>query len=272
MSSQTGSHIYTGPWINWSHGLILGSTITLSSTGGALLTSFLAAFITLVGAQLWKVLSFTLHQTRASKGPQDGLHHQHQVLLRNTQSPGAAAWSFLQQAYYWRKQASVFRSLPWALFCVFYVILFGVLSVFSAEVTKSAGNDRLIRSSDCGYWRLKDGDFHQTAMNSFNAKALNDSTTAAAYARECYSGNSNSQQCGTMAAPSIPWTVNYNATCPFGDHMCLWSDTAAFQINATIDSHTLLGINAPESGRIIYKKVTTCAPRAYQCPTPHELI
>ncbi|KAL9114976.1 MAG: hypothetical protein Q9227_001219 [Pyrenula ochraceoflavens] len=261
MSTQAGAHVYTGPWINWSHGLVLGSTITLSSTSGSLFTSFLAAFVTVVGAQLWKILMFVIHQSRASRGPQDGLHHQHQVLFRNSQNPGSAAWTFLQQAYHWRNRASVFRSLPWALFCLSYLSIFGLVSVFSGEIAKSAGNNRLIRSANCGYWRLAgNGQLNNTALQAFNAKNLNDTTTAASYARECYSGDSNSLQCGTMAAPSIPWTTNRNATCPFGDSMCIWSDTSAFQINATIDSHALLGINAPKHDRIIYKKVSTCAP------------
>ncbi|KAL9619643.1 MAG: hypothetical protein Q9160_005749 [Pyrenula sp. 1 TL-2023] len=120
---------------------------------------------------------------------------------------------------------------------------------------------RLIRSPNCGYWRLEDNPKSGAAqLTSFNTKNLNDTTAAASYSRECYGGSSSTLQCGSMAAASIPYTVNLNATCPFGDDLCLISNTAAFQINATIDSHTLLGINAPEHQRVEYQKVTTCAP------------
>lgn len=265
MSSTTGSHIYTGPWINWSHGLIVGSTLTLSSKDGALFTSFLAAFITVVGSRLWKILTFIIHQSRARRGPKDGLHHQQQNVFRNSESPGGAAWTFMLQSHAWWGRASALRSIPWAAFCLLYLLIFAVLSVFSGQVTKSAGDMRLIRSSNCGYWRIKDSSAGQVAtLNSYTAKNLNDSTAAATYSRDCYGGNPDKLQCGTMAAPSIPYTINQNATCPFGDDMCLMSNTAAFQINATIDSHTLLGINAPKHHRVNYQKVTTCAPREHE--------
>lgn len=266
MSNTTESHIYTGPWINWSHGLIIGSTLTLSARDGALLTSFLAAFITVVGSRLWNICTFVIHQSRARHGPQDGLYHQQQNVFRNSQTPGGATWTFLQQSYAWWRRASIFRSLPWALFSLLFLLTFAVLSVFSGEVTKSTGNMRLIRSPNCGYWRLEDNPTSSNAqLSSFNAKNLNDTTAAASYSRECYGGSSNTLQCGSMAAASIPYTVNLNATCPFGDDLCLMSNTAAFQINATIDSHTLLGINAPKHQRVEYQKVTTCAPRKSSC-------
>lgn len=63
---------YSGPWINWSHGLLSGSTITLSERSGGLLTAFIATFVTIVGAELWKILCYILHQIRSSRTPQDG--------------------------------------------------------------------------------------------------------------------------------------------------------------------------------------------------------
>lgn len=267
MASAVGSRIYTGPWINWTHGLIVGSTITLSSRDGALFTSFLAAFITVIGSRLWKILMFIIHQSRARRGPRGGLHYQQQNVFRNSESPGGAAWIFLQQSYAWRTRASALRSLPWAAFCLLYLSVFAILSVFSGQVTKSAGDMRLIRSPNCGYWRLKDTDMGRVAtMNTFRAKNLNDSTAAASYSRDCYGGSPDTLECGTMAASSIPYTFDQNATCPFGDEMCLMSNTAAFQINATVDSHSLLGINAPKHHRVKYHKVTTCAPCTQTTP------
>lgn len=61
MSSVNGAHMYTGVWINWSNGVVLGSTLTLSSRDGGLLTAFLAIFISAAGAALWRILSYILH-------------------------------------------------------------------------------------------------------------------------------------------------------------------------------------------------------------------
>lgn len=159
-SNPTWRLRYTrGAWINWTDGAILGATITVSSRDGTLLISFVATFVTIVGAQLWRILSYMIHQIRSSREPQDGLHYQQQNILRNTASAGGAAWSFLKQAWYWRGKASmsILRMIPWTLFSVIYLVLFALLATFSSEVSKSAGRARLLRAGDCGTW-VTDGD------------------------------------------------------------------------------------------------------------------
>lgn len=154
------SHIYHGVWVNWSRGAILGATLTMSERSGGLLTAFIATFITIVGAELWKIICYILHQARATERPQDGLYHQQQAIFRNNNTPGATAWLFLQQAYYWMGKAKValFRTLPWAIFGICYIGLFGVLAIFSSDISKSVGPERLIVSPNCGYWRLNASD------------------------------------------------------------------------------------------------------------------
>jgi hypothetical protein len=155
------THVYHGPWINWADGLILGATITVSSRNGNLLISFIATFVTIVGAQLWKILSYIFHQIRSSKNPQDGLHYQQQNILRNASSPGSAAWLFMAQNWYWRGKASavMLRTVPWTLFSFIYLLLFGILATFSSEVSRATGRERLLKSDldSCGYWAI-DGD------------------------------------------------------------------------------------------------------------------
>lgn len=56
------SSIYTGIWINWSKGPILGATLTTTSKDGFLLASFLALFVRMVGSHFWSVLCFVIHQ------------------------------------------------------------------------------------------------------------------------------------------------------------------------------------------------------------------
>jgi hypothetical protein len=152
MSAVSDSHIYTGAWIDYSRGHVFGATITLSARNGGLLTSFLGVFVTIVGGQFWLILSFIIHQIRASKEPRDGLHHQQHNILRNSTSAGPAAYQFTQLAIYWRHHArqSFRRSMPWAILGACYLSLFGIAGVFSSEVTKSGGSDRLVRGSNCG--------------------------------------------------------------------------------------------------------------------------
>ncbi|KAK2808658.1 hypothetical protein FQN50_004522 [Emmonsiellopsis sp. PD_5] len=264
MSSDLSSRIYTGPWINYSHGVILGSTITLSAKTGNLLVSFLGVFITLVGGQLWKILSFLFHQLRASPGPKDGLHHQHQTVFRNASTPGGASWQFFMLSAAWWKHTShpASRSLPWAILAFSHLILFGIAGVFSSEVTKSAGKERLVKSSEdtCGLF-LGSTTGAPDTMRIINAKYASGTRIAQTYARSCYRGHYDPLQCEIYPAREIPFTTRQNATCPFRDDICAVSNTAAFEMDTgPLESHQILGINARPADRVTIRMRTTCAP------------
>ena len=153
MSQTSTSSIYTGLWINWSHGATLGATITLNQRDGGLLTAFLAIFVSVAGAACWKITSYAIHQCRASQDYQDALHHQQQAILQNTDDAAGALWDFLQLPWYWRDNEirSFVRSLPLACLALLNIAVFGVAGIFSSDVTKAAGNETLIRSPHCGF-------------------------------------------------------------------------------------------------------------------------
>ena len=262
MSQLSGAHVYTGIWVNWSRGPVLGSTLTLSDTHGSLLTAFLGIFVTAVGGAMWRITSFMIHQSRAKRAHQDGLHHQQQAIFRNASTPGSASWQLLQLLFHWSGYAKrpALRILPLAALALTNLVLFSLAGVFSAQVTKAAGNETLIRSPNCGTWDVSShtGPLEQAA---FRSKTLLDTTSASTYARSCYGVAPNSLSCNQYAQSSIPWAVNQNASCPFHSGMCMFGDTAAYQMDTgPIDSHRVLGINAPPSDRITYRKFTTCSP------------
>lgn len=131
MSQTAAPYVHTGPWINWSHGLVLGSTITLSERDGELLTAFLAMFVTAAGAACWKIMSFALHQHRSPRDPKDGIHHQQQAILRNSGSPFGASFDLAQLVWSWRKHAvkPFIRTLPLVALALFNFVLFGTFIV-----------------------------------------------------------------------------------------------------------------------------------------------
>lgn len=67
--------VYTGIWVNWSHGRIEGATITLTHRDGGLLTAFIALFVTIVASSFWRLFCFAAHlKLSAMDAPQDGLY------------------------------------------------------------------------------------------------------------------------------------------------------------------------------------------------------
>lgn len=262
MSTITGASIYTGTWIDWSRGAVVGSTITLSARSASVLTAFLALFVTIVGSSLWRLLSFSFHQCSASPEANDGLHHQYQLTLRNTTSPFEATKAFTQIAWYWRGHGrrACFRSLPVALFALVFLLAFGAASILVSLVTQAAGAQRLIVSNDCGYLFFDPAASLEQRTLAMQYKDLNDTLVAAEYARQCYDGDGglNKLRCSIYTKQSINWT-SADAACPFDPTVC--SVSRAFKMDSgLIDSHADLGINSRPSDRISFRKVTTCSP------------
>lgn len=256
------AHVYHGVWINWSHGPLAGTTLTLGEENGSLLIAFIAFFVTLIAAQLFKILSYVIHQLRSTDSTQDGLYHQQQIIFKNSVTPMGAAWSFLQQAWAWRSRAktSFLRTLPWAIFCVSYMAAFGVAAVFSSQITKSAGSARLIISDDCGYFATEDAS-SAASVKAYSGRLANQTLASASYARECYGSTPNKLTCNRMMKPALETRTNVNASCPFAEGMCEWGDNAAFEImSERIDSLYDLGINSRPSDRVHFQKVATCSP------------
>lgn len=262
MSTQQSAYTYLGPWINWSHGAVRGSTLTLDSRDGALLTAFLALFVAIAGGALWRILAFVFHQVRAGQEVHDGFHHQQQAILRNISSPGAALWQSVHLGYFWWHSARrpVWRSLQLSFLALLSLALLAAASIFSSQLTRATGHETLILSDNCGIWGTGNLS-HIAELQVYNRKVLGDSISAAAYARNCYGNDSDTLQCNQYIQRQIHSMANRNATCPFTSGICMISDTAAYELDTgPIDSHVHLGINTPEKDRVTYRRRETCAP------------
>lgn len=262
MSALTGAEIYTGAWVDWSRGAVLGSTVTLSARYASVLTAFLALFVTIVGSCLWRISSFIIHQYSSSPDAKDGLHHQHQLVFRNTGSPAEAAKTFTEIAWHWRRNGlkAWMRSIPLALFALVFLLAFSAASILTGLVTRAAGSQRLIVSDECGFWALDQSASALDRQLAMQTKDLNDTILAATYARQCYGQETglNKLRCSMYTKRSIDWTAS-EVDCPFDDSIC--SAPRALKLDSgVIDSHMDLGINAPDSGRVGFRKVTTCSP------------
>ncbi|KAI9756865.1 MAG: hypothetical protein M1815_002652 [Lichina confinis] len=282
--SASKPYTYHGTWINWSRGRVYGATITLSAQDGGLLIAFLALYVAVTTSRLWRIVSYAVYQARARRTPQDGLRLQTQATFRNASSAISAAWNLLLIAFHWRLLARrpFLRSLLWAVFALAYALAAGLATIFSSEVTKAVGTEVLIRSPRCGFW-LSDDERH------FGMWSHPENLAAADYAQTCYYGDPDQArlQCNNYVVPGVEFSVNSNASCPFGGDMCMISPTAAFEMDTgQMSSHSIFGINGPMSARVDFRKISTCAPlvskgfmdyrnntgKAYEIGQPGDLV
>src|ERR1700722_3546927 len=259
------SSIYTDFWINWSKGPILGTTLTTTSQDGFLLVSFLALFVRMVGGHFWSVLCFVMHQLKSDLGPQDGLHHQHQLLLRNSQSHTSTLWDLTKVAFFWRANArhSFRRTLPLIVIALLQLAIFTAAGLFSSHLASSS-DEVLVRSPYCGYIQSPDSIDHLDASGEEQVADFFIARRTAAlwssnYAQNCYQTNSTASDCNIFAVPRIQ-TTSAVTSCPFAQGTCI-EDAGALQISTeSINSDIHLGINSRRKHSIDYRRITTCAP------------
>lgn len=135
--------VYTGIWINWSHGSIKGATITLSNRDGGFLAAFLAIFVTLVGKSFWRLFCFIVHFLLSARTSQDGLYHQRQTVLRNAASGINGLQWFIQLLWNWRAKSErpLKRLLPLITSTGFITLAFYVASIFSSQACFSGSHE-----------------------------------------------------------------------------------------------------------------------------------
>ncbi|RDW58675.1 hypothetical protein BP6252_13151 [Coleophoma cylindrospora] len=258
------SSIYQGVWIDWSHGAILGTTLTLTKAHGAILIAALAFWVTAATSGFWSIAKFTIHQLRASREEKskrhDGLYRQQQAILRNSSSPLSATWEILRLSWTWRRAevSGFIRSAHLTLLAFLVFSFFLAATILTSRVQNSAFNnvDVLIVSPNCGGVYMRDG----ASSASRLLRVMSQTLSASNWARNCY-GDQNNLQCGTYAAKEIPWTVNANASCPFANETCRLGATTAYDMDTgLVDSHSILGINAPPSQRLFFRRKAVCTP------------
>lgn len=79
--------------------------------------------------------------------------------------------AFLQQAWFWAGKArlSLLRTLPWALFSIAYIMSVGIMAIFSSEISKSPGPQRLL-IGNCGLWVADDT---ADGLNAYSSRTTN---------------------------------------------------------------------------------------------------
>lgn len=135
-----------------------------------------------------------------------------------------------------------------------------VAGIFSSSIVATTNIEVLLSSPNCGFWSEDMLALNESLQgpwdndtNHFYQQGVADSKT---YARSCYNASSL-KTCNTFSVPTIDWTTNYDAPCPF-EGMCVGS--AMEMDTGMVNTNDILGINFPKSDQFKFRRVTTCAP------------
>lgn len=227
--------------------------------------SFLALYVRLAGSQLWGLLCFAIHQMRSTREARDGLHHQQQVLLRNSATQNHTLLELLKIGWSWKKNAyrGFWRCLPLAFLAVTHTCAFALAGLFAYRATFSTEDEVLARSRFCGDLQYS-SDWTEKDVNESYAIQSNRrwiSTWSSNYARDCYAYDSP-KDCNIFDTQKFDM-LSEHTKCPFSDGTCLDDATGVVRLDSgPIPSDTGLGINSLRGDVITYRKAMTCAPLA----------
>ncbi|KAF2017544.1 hypothetical protein BU24DRAFT_388882 [Aaosphaeria arxii CBS 175.79] len=256
--------IHLGFWTNWKYDKVRGATVTMTQESGGLLIAFLAIFIGATGKGLWRVLCLLLHRYFSSAEMKDGVHHQRQLVLRNTETPPAALLQLIMITHAWKGRGGRPFLSNSGIFLLAAVIwgAFSIAGIFSSRVTTQTANEVLLTGKDCNIINAPDnmsvvewGIVTQPWLSSRATAYLN-------YAQQCYTNAENSEDCQQYVKPKLPLKVTRDPSCPFDSKMCkvgsLTIDTGFLSSNHD------LGINLGPKSEFQIRIVDQCAPLVSQ--------
>ncbi|KAK3345912.1 hypothetical protein B0T25DRAFT_483468 [Lasiosphaeria hispida] len=266
--------IANGLWWDYSGSLTQAWTLSLPVDYGNRLVSGLALLITLAGASFWNIAAFVIHAWNANNdGPVSGMALQQQVSLRNSRSALAAMWEALKIHNAWagsgsgnRRKEAMWRTIWIAGPALVISAGFATAAILSSSVANKAYGTVVARAQGdaaaCGFWEYDTST--ATGYAAQSAKLNNDAVQARTYVANFYARNvtGSSIAPSVFVRPRLPYTTSASAPCPVpADNRCLLGSDAAFSaVTDQLDSHEMLGINAPPSDRVTLQLSLTCSP------------
>lgn len=261
---DTDGQVYLGAWTNWSHGSVMGATLTLTREQGNLLIAFTALFIPFVASRFWRVFAIMFHQCYSQSAPRDAIYHQRQVVLRNSSSPESGLISFIRLLWAWRSTTGPsrpwLRVLPVVLFSFFSICAFTVAGGFSSMI--STAGEVLLKGDRCEVATTLSGGGNitqQAVARSFFASYMND---VANYAQQCYSNqNSGILECSRFITNAISTAVtDQHAACPFRSDICRHNNSNLLLDTGHLNSNDIFGINDPKDETLTLRFVLQVSP------------
>ncbi|KAF2474435.1 uncharacterized protein BDR25DRAFT_385987 [Lindgomyces ingoldianus] len=265
MASEPNSFgVHLGFWTNWSHGKVQGATITLTQRNGGFLIAFLAIFVGMVGKSFWRLGCFCMHRYFSSSDPEDGLYHQRQAILRNSDTAQDAAWRLFISLLSWRSGARarrpIARLFPIILGALLISSAFGIASIFSSHVTTDTTSEVLLTGARCGVVNQKKPHNITKMLELLLPYYTERASQVLNYGLQCYTNSSNVDGCNLYIKPQLPIFANREAGCPFSDGICKMNTGNLILDTGLLDSLDHFGINTSPKERFQMRIVQHCAP------------
>jgi hypothetical protein len=251
---------------NWTHGLVGGSTFTVSSRDGGVLIAFLAWFVGVAGNAFWDVLSSVIFLFRATESPRDALFHQQQMSLRVGVSGVSTLWGFWKLGRRWHHCAKSPWLRSWAIIltALVYIIAFSAAGILVSKLTQTRSGV-LLKPTVCGLWDdpyAGDTVPDPTMGGEWETQQQQILNFAGNYVSSCYEFNKsrNAQQsCLAYGRSTLMWNLTANVQCPFAPEMCSQGGSILLD-SGLIDSHLQLGINSRVKDRVQFRQQIHCSP------------
>lgn len=243
----------------------MGATLTTTRRDGDLLIAFTALFIPYVMSRLWRIFCLFAHQCHSTSSPKDPIHHQRQVIFRNSPTADSGLVSFLLVLFAWRRSPwkHLVRLVPAALLAITFIVAAILAGGYSSQISTVTGDEVLLKGDRCSILDLgPSGSKNFSTSSRFLQRDSERIMDAANYAQQCYSASgSGLMGCNRFVVQNLPTVVkDYKAACPFPSSICKSNNTNVQLDTGYVDSTLHFGLNAPDNQRFSWRNVLTCAP------------
>ncbi|KAK5627342.1 hypothetical protein RRF57_003057 [Xylaria bambusicola] len=136
---------------------------------------------------------------------------------------------------------------------------FSIAGGFSSSISSSVRDEVLAKSIKCGIIGPSTTNVSDLALwTAHGSKLLND---AIQYSQHCYTqASAGKPECQKYVVDKIPTNItDASAPCPFDEKMCRTKENIRLD-TGYINSHDLIGLDAPKSERFAWRYVLHCAP------------
>lgn len=236
----------------------MGRTITTNATMANVVIALLTVLITVATAQLWNLITFVLHQIRATGIPSDGLFWQQQALLRTLPPPTSLVADSLKLWWAWRKKSErpLLRSLLPSLLAFLFAIGAVASGIFSTWAVDVSNIEVLVESPYCGRVNISRTYDPGSGASTHFANLF---PVMKEYARDCYQERAflPSRCHNTFIKPNISFTQD-PADCPWDASMCLSDKSPALSMDSGLLDQSHFGFNVEPHNGVKLRKKTVC--------------